>query len=82
LVFTGAGGSNRLSEEQFQRLKQALEELHVGAANAGRAMLLKHWRRRCLQIAALQMKASAVRLGAGQCRDACGDFRFSVARRA
>ncbi|MFT3726312.1 MAG: phage portal protein [Terricaulis sp.] len=47
LVFTGAGGVDRLSEEQFQRLKQELEELHVGAANAGRPMLLEgglEWR--------------------------------------
>ena len=41
LVFTGAGGADRLSEEQFQRLKQELEEAHVGAANAGRPMLLE-----------------------------------------
>jgi HK97 family phage portal protein len=47
LVFTGAGGADRLSEEQFRRLKQELEELHVGAANAGRPMLLEgglEWR--------------------------------------
>lgn len=47
LVFTGAGGADRLSEEQFQRLKQELEEMHVGAANAGRPMLLEgglEWR--------------------------------------
>lgn len=41
LVFTGAGGADRLSEEQFQRLKLELEEMHVGAANAGRPMLLE-----------------------------------------
>ncbi len=41
LVFTGAGGADRLSEEQFQRLKQELEDTHVGAANAGRPMLLE-----------------------------------------
>jgi HK97 family phage portal protein len=41
LVFTGAGGAERLSEAQFQRLKQELEEMHVGAANAGRPMLLE-----------------------------------------
>lgn len=41
LVFTGAGGADRLSEEQFQRLKQELEDAHVGAANAGRPMLLE-----------------------------------------
>lgn len=47
LVFTGAGGADRLSEEQFQRLKQELEDMHVGAANAGRPMLLEgglEWR--------------------------------------
>jgi HK97 family phage portal protein len=41
LVFSGVGGADRLSEEQFQRLKQELEEMHVGAANAGRPMLLE-----------------------------------------
>jgi HK97 family phage portal protein len=41
LVFTGTGGADRLSEEQFQRLKSELEEAHVGAANAGRPMLLE-----------------------------------------
>ncbi len=47
LVFTGAGGADRLSEEQFRRLKQELEDMHVGAANAGRPMLLEgglEWR--------------------------------------
>jgi HK97 family phage portal protein len=47
LVFTGAGGADRLSDEQFQRLKQELEDMHVGAANAGRPMLLEgglEWR--------------------------------------
>lgn len=38
LVFSGG---DRLSEEQFQRLKQELEDAHVGAANAGRPMLLE-----------------------------------------
>jgi HK97 family phage portal protein len=41
LVFTGIGGADRLSEEQFRRLKQELEDMHVGAANAGRPMLLE-----------------------------------------
>lgn len=47
LIFTGAGGADRLSEEQFQRLKQELEEAHIGAANAGRPLLLEgglEWR--------------------------------------
>ncbi len=47
LVFTGAGGADRLSEERFRRLKQELEDMHVGAANAGRPMLLEgglEWR--------------------------------------
>ncbi len=47
LVFTGAGGADRLSEEQFRRLKQELEDMHVGAANAGRPLLLEgglEWR--------------------------------------
>jgi len=41
LVFTGAGGADRLQEEQFQRLKRELEDMHTGAANAGRPMLLE-----------------------------------------
>jgi HK97 family phage portal protein len=41
LVFSGAGGADRLSEEQFRRLKAELEEAHVGAANAGRPLLLE-----------------------------------------
>ncbi|MES1202200.1 MAG: phage portal protein [Pseudomonadota bacterium] len=41
LVFSGVGGAERLSEEQFQRLKTELEDAHVGAANAGRPMLLE-----------------------------------------
>jgi HK97 family phage portal protein len=41
LVFSGAGGADRLSEEQFQRLKQELEEMHTGAVNAGRPLLLE-----------------------------------------
>lgn len=47
LVFTGDGGADRLSAEQFQRLKAELDEMHVGAANAGRPMLLEgglEWR--------------------------------------
>ncbi|MGD9979874.1 MAG: phage portal protein [Hyphomonadaceae bacterium] len=47
LVFTGPGGSDRMGDEQFQRLKQELEGMHVGAANAGRPMLLEgglEWR--------------------------------------
>jgi len=47
LIFTGAGGAERLSEEQFQRLKNELEDMHIGAANAGRPMLLEgglEWR--------------------------------------
>jgi HK97 family phage portal protein len=46
LVFTGVGGAN-LPEEQFRRLKQELEDMHAGAANAGRPMLLEgglEWR--------------------------------------
>ncbi len=47
LVFTGPGGAERMGDEQFQRLKQELEDMHVGAANAGRPMLLEgglEWR--------------------------------------
>jgi HK97 family phage portal protein len=41
LVFTGAGGGDRLSEEQYRRIRQELDEIHVGAANAGRPMVLE-----------------------------------------
>lgn len=41
LVFTGAGGADAMTEDQFRRLKQELEDMHVGAANAGRPMLLE-----------------------------------------
>jgi HK97 family phage portal protein len=41
LVYSGVGGSDRLSDEQFRRLKDELEEAHQGAANAGRPMLLE-----------------------------------------
>lgn len=47
LVFSGVGGADRLSEDQFCRLKHELEEMHAGAANAGRPMLLEgglEWR--------------------------------------
>jgi HK97 family phage portal protein len=47
LVFTGAGGADRLGNEQFERLKQELKEMHAGADNAGRPMLLEgglEWR--------------------------------------
>jgi HK97 family phage portal protein len=47
LVFTGPGGAERMGEEQFQRLKREMEEMHAGAANAGRPMLLEgglEWR--------------------------------------
>jgi HK97 family phage portal protein len=44
LIFTGG---DRLSEEQFQRIKSELETMHAGAANAGRPLLLEgglEWR--------------------------------------
>jgi HK97 family phage portal protein len=41
LVFSAGHGAERLSEEQFQRLKQELSDMHAGAANAGRPMLLE-----------------------------------------
>ena len=34
-------GGERLTDEQFDRLKQELEEAHMGASNAGRPMLLE-----------------------------------------
>ncbi|MBI1186907.1 MAG: phage portal protein [Alphaproteobacteria bacterium] len=41
LVYSGVGGAERLSEEQFQRIKTELEEAHTGASNAGRPLLLE-----------------------------------------
>ncbi len=41
LVFTGPGGADAMTEDQFRRLKQELADMHVGAANAGRPMLLE-----------------------------------------
>jgi HK97 family phage portal protein len=41
LVYSGAGGADRLSEDQFVRLKAELEQAHMGAANAGRPLLLE-----------------------------------------
>jgi HK97 family phage portal protein len=40
LVFTGRGGADSMTDEQFRRLKQALDDMHAGAANAGRPMVL------------------------------------------
>jgi HK97 family phage portal protein len=41
LVYSGAGGMDRLSDEQFLRLRAELSEAHMGAANAGRPLLLE-----------------------------------------
>jgi HK97 family phage portal protein len=41
LVYAGSGGSDRLSEDQFSRLKAELEATHSGARNAGRPLLLE-----------------------------------------
>ena len=41
LVYRGAGGSERLSDEQFDRLKNELENNHAGARAAGRPLLLE-----------------------------------------
>ena len=41
LVFSGADGEGRLSDEQFDRLKSELTEAHTGPANAGRPLLLE-----------------------------------------
>lgn len=41
LVFTGRTAGERLSEEQFERLKQELSEVHSGPSGAGRPMLLE-----------------------------------------
>ena len=41
LVYTGAGGANRMGEEEFARLKLEIDSALAGAANAGRPMLLE-----------------------------------------
>ncbi len=41
LVYSGVAGAERLSLEQFDRLKAELENAHAGAANAGRPLLLE-----------------------------------------
>lgn len=41
LVFVGDGGADRLSEDQFARLKAEIENAHMGPSNAGRPMLLE-----------------------------------------
>ena len=41
LVYRGQNGSERLSDDQFERLKAELSMAHTGAANAGRPLLLE-----------------------------------------
>jgi HK97 family phage portal protein len=41
LVFTGAGGIDRMTPDQFARVRAELEDMHAGAANAGRPLLLE-----------------------------------------
>lgn len=41
LVFEGREGADRLTPEQFERLKAQLEDAHTGPANAGRPLLLE-----------------------------------------
>lgn len=41
LIYRGANGYERLSDEQFERLKSELANAHTGAANAGRPLLLE-----------------------------------------
>lgn len=41
LVYKGVDGSDRMSEEQFDRLKSELEGSHTGPDHAGRPMLLE-----------------------------------------
>ena len=41
LVFTGRAAGDRLSEDQFVRLKQELEDAHSGPDGAGRPLLLE-----------------------------------------
>lgn len=40
LVYTGREGADRLSDDQFDRLKSELADLHTGTGNAGRPLLL------------------------------------------
>lgn len=41
LIYKGASGAERLSDDQFERLKAELEGAHAGASNAGRPMVLE-----------------------------------------
>lgn len=41
LVFRGTPGNERLTDEQFERLKAELTNSHTGAANAGRPLVLE-----------------------------------------
>lgn len=41
IVFAGKDGGSTLTEEQYQRLIQEIENNHAGASNAGRPMLLE-----------------------------------------
>ena len=41
LIYKGSSGADRLSDDQFERLKTELEGAHSGAKNAGRPMVLE-----------------------------------------
>lgn len=41
LIYKGASGTERLSDDQFERLKSELQGAHSGAGNAGRPMVLE-----------------------------------------
>jgi HK97 family phage portal protein len=41
IIFRGADGQSRMTEDQFQRLQTEVESHHMGARNAGRPMLLE-----------------------------------------
>ena len=41
LIYKGSSGAERLSDDQFERLKSELEGAHSGAKNAGRPMVLE-----------------------------------------
>jgi HK97 family phage portal protein len=41
LIYKGTSGSDRLSDDQFDRLKSELDGAHSGARNAGRPMVLE-----------------------------------------
>jgi HK97 family phage portal protein len=67
LVYKGPDGQPNLTEEQFARLKQELENAYSGAANAGRPMVLEgglEWR--AMSYSPADMDFAAARAGAAR----------------